>query len=248
MEIRLLAKSSSRPDPHVVYFRLDDGILRITCDCEAAVNGLACKHRLVLASGDQRMLYDQGQNELLSTAASWAQSSELVTLLEDAESAAMEVEAAKNALRSLKMQMGRTMVSGLKPFGAAATGTAEEMKEIMSDIAPAAAEFLRGEPSGSASNREKHSPPYVTLQGEAVGENPAVAGKTFVLTGTLERYSRDEAARLIESQGGRVTGSVSGKTDYVVAGTDPGSKLDKARGLGVAVLSEQDFEKLVGTR
>ena len=62
----------------------------------------------------------------------------------------------------------------------------------------------------------------------------------------MERYSRDEAARLIESQGGRVTGSVSGKTDYVVAGSDPGSKADRARELGVAVLSEEDFEKLVG--
>jgi DNA ligase (NAD+) len=70
-------------------------------------------------------------------------------------------------------------------------------------------------------------------------------GKNIVLTGTLDRYTRDEAREMIESLGGRVTGSVSSRTDYVVTGADPGSKLEKAGKLGVTVLSEEEFVRLV---
>jgi DNA ligase (NAD+) len=72
-----------------------------------------------------------------------------------------------------------------------------------------------------------------------------LAGRTFVLTGTLETMTREEAAAAIERLGGKVSGSVSKKTSCVVVGADAGSKLDKARALGVATLSEEEFRKLI---
>ena len=73
----------------------------------------------------------------------------------------------------------------------------------------------------------------------------ALAGKNFVLTGTLPNLAREDAKARIESAGGKVTGSVSKKTDYVVAGEDPGSKLDKAKTLGVAVIGEPELLDLL---
>jgi DNA ligase (NAD+) len=73
-----------------------------------------------------------------------------------------------------------------------------------------------------------------------------LTGKTFVVTGTLQRYGRDEIEGLIKQLGGKATGSVSKKTDYVVAGDKAGSKLDKARELGVKVLTQDEFEQLIG--
>jgi DNA ligase (NAD+) len=70
-------------------------------------------------------------------------------------------------------------------------------------------------------------------------------GKIFVLTGKLEQFTRDEAARIIEERGGKVSGSVSKNTNFVVAGSDAGSKLTKAEALGVAVLSEDDFRVMI---
>jgi DNA ligase (NAD+) len=74
-----------------------------------------------------------------------------------------------------------------------------------------------------------------------------VAGKSFVLTGTLPTLKRTEAAERIKAAGGRVSGSVSKNTDYVVAGTEAGSKLDKAHKLGVAVIDEAALLAMLGT-
>ncbi len=75
-----------------------------------------------------------------------------------------------------------------------------------------------------------------------------LAGKSFVFTGGLANRTREEAGEIVQQHGGKVVNSVSKKTDYVVVGTDPGSKFDKAKELGVSILSEAEFEKLVGVK
>src|SRR2546428_453597 len=81
-----------------------------------------------------------------------------------------------------------------------------------------------------------------------VPKSNKLAGKTFVFTGALERRSREEAGELVKQHGGSVVSSVSKKTDYVVVGAEPGSKYDKAKELGVTILTEDEFERLVGVK
>jgi DNA ligase (NAD+) len=85
----------------------------------------------------------------------------------------------------------------------------------------------------------------LTLKGKKKERGTKLAGKIFVLTGTLINYTRDEAKKLIEDAGGKVAGSVSKKTDYVIAGAGAGSKLEKAKELGVAVVDEKGMEALL---
>lgn len=101
------------------------------------------------------------------------------------------------------------------------------------------------EPGAGAAARDRDARAGEAPPGQAQG---AFDGLTFVLTGSLEGFTRDDAAQEIESRGGRVSSSVSRKTDYVVAGENPGSKLERARELGVTVIGEDEFRRLLGTR
>ena len=77
-------------------------------------------------------------------------------------------------------------------------------------------------------------------------EDHVFSGKTFVLTGTLESMTRDEAKKILQNLGGKVTSSVSSKTDFLIAGDKAGSKLEKARNLGVKILTESEFTQMNG--
>ncbi len=120
----------------------------------------------------------------------------------------------------------------------------QDVNEVGPRIAESIVEFF-----SIAANRklvERLREAGLTLTGQKKHRGTKLAGKTFVLTGTLAHFTRDEAKKMIEDAGGKVTGSVSKKTDYVVAGTDAGSKLDKAKELGLKVIDEKEMEELAG--
>ena len=120
----------------------------------------------------------------------------------------------------------------------------QDVNEVGPRIAESIVEFF-----SIAANRkliERLREAGLTLTGQKKRRGTKLAGKTFVLTGTLAHFTRDEAKKMIEDAGGKVTGSVSKKTDYVVAGADAGSKLDKAKELGVHVIDEKEMQRIVG--
>jgi DNA ligase (NAD+) len=122
----------------------------------------------------------------------------------------------------------------------------EELQDV-SEVGPRIAESIV-EFFGIAANRklvERLRDAGLKLTGHKKQRGTKLAGKTFVLTGTLAHFTRDEAKKMIEDAGGKVTGSVSKKTDYVVAGADAGSKLDKANELGLKVIDEKEMEQLI---
>jgi DNA ligase (NAD+) len=122
----------------------------------------------------------------------------------------------------------------------------EQVHEVGPKLAESIYEFLK-QPENRALIERLGAAGLPMQSGEPVPTRApqTFAGKTFVLTGTLDGMSREEAAGLIEERGGRVNSSVSKKTSYVVAGKEPGSKLDKARQLGVEILDEQQFARML---
>lgn len=131
------------------------------------------------------------------------------------------------------------------------TATVEELAtipEIGPTIAESVVNFFQNDQNRTVIEKLRQAGLNMKLPELPVGTaSQALNGKIFVITGTLANYTRDEAAARIESSGGRVTASVSKKTNYVLAGESAGSKLDKAQALGIQVLDETTFEQLFET-
>ncbi len=126
----------------------------------------------------------------------------------------------------------------------------QEELELVNEVGPKLAEsiykFLRQPDNVALIGRLRHAGLQMESTAPPLSSIPAVfAGKTFVLTGTLDGMTREEATALIEGRGGRAAKSVSKKTTYVIAGKDAGSKLDKARELGVQILGEEEFRAML---
>lgn len=150
-------------------------------------------------------------------------------------------------IRHIGEKAAKILAARYKNIDALMDASAEEMSEI-NDIGPvmaeSVAEFFRQPQNVDFIYRLKMA--GVDCVDEAVqAEDKRFEGKTFVLTGTLEKYKRSEAAKIIENLGGKTSSSVSKKTSYVLAGTEAGSKLIKAQSLGITVISEDEFEEMI---
>jgi DNA ligase (NAD+) len=137
--------------------------------------------------------------------------------------------------------------SSLDELAAAKEEQLFEVGEVGPKVAAAIAEFF-SEPANQKIIKKLDKAGVRPTAEKRVIKSQKFAGKSFVFTGGLANRSREDAGQLVMQHGGKVSGSVSKKTDYVVVGTDPGSKYDKAKELGVATLSEPEFEKLLSAK
>ncbi|MBL8828989.1 MAG: NAD-dependent DNA ligase LigA [Planctomycetaceae bacterium] len=154
------------------------------------------------------------------------------------------------AIRHVGARVATVLAENFGSMSALAAASEEQLSEV-NEVGPVIAksvfEFLHSD----FGQHVIHDLAEVGVKQEALrtvarAEAGPLTGKTLVVTGTLARYKRDEIEELIQQLGGRASSSVSKKTDYVVAGADAGSKLAKAQQLGVKVLSEDEFDQLIG--
>jgi len=138
--------------------------------------------------------------------------------------------------------------SSLEALEDASLERLQQIEGVGPTIAEAIVDWFSRKPNRRLLERmRKHGirPEYARMAPPS-GSAP-MAGKIFVLTGTLRNYSREQARTQIENLGGKVTESVSQKTDFLIAGGDPGSKLQKARSLNIPVLDDDAFEKIISS-
>jgi len=171
-----------------------------------------------------------------------------------------EIEASKkNSLARLIYALGIQFVgertaqllaehfSSLEELAGAKEEELEEVPEVGPKVAASIVEFFSEPANRQLIKKLRKAGVHPTAEKRVV-KSQKLVGKSFVFTGGLANRSREEAGELVIQHGGKVSGSVSKKTDYVVVGTDPGSKYDKAKELGVTVLTEQELEKLLGLK
>ncbi len=143
----------------------------------------------------------------------------------------------------------KILAKHFKTLEALQNATKEELEQIDGigeKMAESIVRYFKNEHNRRILKRLKQAGVKTELEEDATVENPVLQGMTFVLTGTLPHLKREEAKALIEKYGGKVSSSVSKKTTYVLAGADPGSKLNKAQQLGIPIIDEATFLKMIG--
>jgi len=150
-------------------------------------------------------------------------------------------------IRHVGQHIAQVLARSFRSLDALKRATREEVqkiREVGPEIAASVEEFFAEEQNRKVLRRLLDAGMEIEQVAERKGKLP-LEGKTFVFTGSLEKYTRSEAERMVESLGGRAASSVSSNTDFVVAGEGPGSKLEEAKEQGVKIMEEKDFEKLV---
>ena len=149
-------------------------------------------------------------------------------------------------IRYVGAKTGKVLALNFKNIDNLINATYEDLisiKDIGSSIANSLYDYFRKEENIELINKLKDLGLNMDYQGKEVIESDLFNGKTFVLTGTLSKYSRDEAKEKIELYGGKVTSSVTSKTDVVIVGDSPGSKYEKAKSLNITIWNEEEFVK-----
>ena len=152
-------------------------------------------------------------------------------------------------IRHVGAKTGKILAKHFKSLDNLMKASNEELvniKDIGKTIADSVYKYFRDEENISIINELKEIGINTNYLGKEEIHNENITGKTFVLTGSLEKLTRDEASLIIENNGGKVSSSVSKKTDVVVVGANAGSKLEKAKELGITIWTEQEFIDLVG--
>ncbi len=150
-------------------------------------------------------------------------------------------------IRHIGTKSAKTLARKFKSMDGLISASFEEFvltEDIGEIIAESIYEFFRQDQTIDLINKLKAANLNMVLQEDETVDD-RFSGKTFVLTGTLEKYTRDEASLIIEKFGGKTSSSVSKKTDYVLAGEEAGSKLTKAESLGVKIITEAEFEEMI---
>jgi len=219
------------------------GVMNIDGMGESLVNQLI-ERGLVKNVAD---IYDLNKKDLLSLERFADKSAQnILDEIENSKQLPLERVIYGLGIRMVGERTAQFLAEHFGSMEAIAEASAEELQNV-GEVGPKIAESIAEFFSNLANRKlvERLGKAGLAFKGEKKERGTKLAGKTFVLTGTLAKRTRDEAKKLIEDAGGKVAGSVSKKTDYVVAGTDAGSKLDKAKELGVAVIDEKEMEKLL---
>ena len=202
------------------------------------------KAGLVKTPGDLYFLREEDVSELERMGKKSAQN--LLSAIEKSKSQDLSRLLFAFGIRQVGQKAGKILAQRFGSLDNLQAATVEELTQV-DDIGAITAQSIV---DWFASPQSQHliarlKEAGVNMQAEQKGEDQRFAGKTFVLTGTLDRFTRAEATKMIEDRGGKAAGSVSKKTTYVVAGEAAGSKLRKAQELGVPVLTQEEFLALM---